>query len=150
TLDVNLTGSFHLAQAAARAMRDNPPGPGGRRGALLFTGSWVQEMPWPEAAAYCASKGGQLMLARVAAQELAAHGITCNLVAPGFVAAGLTRGIYETDPQFQSRVDSTVPLRRLASAEEVAGAFAFLASDDAAYITGTTLVVDGGAGLVRR
>jgi NAD(P)-dependent dehydrogenase (short-subunit alcohol dehydrogenase family) len=120
------------------------------RGALLFTGSWVQQMPWPEAASYCSSKGGQEMLMKVIAQEMAAEGVTCNIVAPGMVYAGLTKAIYDQDPQFRLRTNAALPLERMSTAEEVAGAFAFLASDDGAYITGTTLLVDGGATLVRR
>jgi NAD(P)-dependent dehydrogenase (short-subunit alcohol dehydrogenase family) len=150
TIDVNLVGSFLLAQRAARAMLQNPRGEGGRRGTLLFTGSWVQSMPWPEGSSYCSSKGGQEMLVKVAAQELASHGITCNLVSPGLVYAGLTRKIYDRDALFRKRVDQTVPLGRMSTADEVAGAFLFLAGDDAAYITGTTVLVDGGASLVRR
>ena len=150
TLDVNLSGSFYFARAAAGVMKSNPVGAGGRRGTIVFTGSWVQEMPWPESVAYCASKGGQQMVMRVAAQELASLGITCNIVAPGLVSAGLTRSIYDRDEIFRRRVDVTVPLGRLCGVDEVAGSFAFLCSDDAAYITGTSIVIDGGAGLVRR
>lgn len=150
TLNVNLTGSFLTAQRAARCMLKNPRQKSGRRGAIIFTGSWVQDMPWPQGASYCASKGGQLMLAKIIAQELAPHGITAAVVAPGMVYAGLTKQIYDRDKRFAKLVDNTVPLMRMSSAEEVAGSFIFLASDDGAYITGATVLVDGGASLVRR
>jgi len=150
TLAVNLTGSLLVSQAVARVLLQNPPSETGHRGTILFTGSWVQSMPWPGGTAYCASKGGQEMLMKVAAQELAPHGITCNIIAPGLVYAGLTKVIYDQDAIFRDRVDSTVPLGRMSTAEEVAGAFVFLASMDGNYVTGTTLVVDGGASLVKR
>lgn len=150
-LNVNLTGSFLTAQRGARLMLKNRRHAGtARRGTILFTGSWVQAMPWPQGAGYCTSKGGQLMLAKVIAQELAPHGITAALVAPGMVYAGLTRGIYDRDRRFARQVGKVVPLRRMSTAEEVAGSFLFLASDDGAYITGSTLLVDGGATLGRR
>jgi NAD(P)-dependent dehydrogenase (short-subunit alcohol dehydrogenase family) len=150
TLAVNLTGSFLTAQRAARIMCKNRRKPQGRRGTILFTGSWVQDMPWPNGISYCASKGGQQMLAKVMAQELASSGITVSLVAPGMVYAGLTKRIYDKSKRFARLVDETVPLGRMCSAEEVAGSFLFLASDDASYVTGTTLLIDGGATLVRR
>ena len=150
TLRVNLTGSLLVAQAAARLMMKNPPDKLHRRGVVIFTGSWVQTMPWPEGASYCASKAGQEMLMKVMAQELAPHGINCNIVAPGIVYAGLSRTIYDQNAAFRKRADATIPLGRLSSPEEVAGAFLYLASPDGAYITGTTIVVDGGASLVRR
>jgi NAD(P)-dependent dehydrogenase (short-subunit alcohol dehydrogenase family) len=151
TLAVNLLGSVWFAQAAARQMLKNPPQPKtGKRGVVLFTGSWVQSMPWPEGSSYCASKAAQEMVMKVAAQELASEGITVNVVSPGIVYAGLTKGIYDSDERYRQRADHTIPQGRLCSAEELAGTFAFLASDDAAYITGTTVTVDGGASLVRR
>jgi glucose 1-dehydrogenase len=150
TLAVNLTGSFLVAQAALKIILRNPKIETQRRGTLLFTGSWVQNMPWPEGASYCSSKGGQEMLMKVIAQEMASEAITCNIVAPGMVYAGLTKAIYDQDATFRQRTDAAVPLGRMSTAEEVAGAFAFLASEDAAYITGTTMLVDGGASLVRR
>ncbi|MSU61098.1 MAG: SDR family oxidoreductase [Pedosphaera sp.] len=150
TLNVNLTGSLRVAQAAARLMMKNAPDERKRRGAVIFTGSWVQSMPWPEGGSYCASKAGQEMLMKVMAQELAPHGITCNVVAPGIVYAGLSRAIYDSDAVFRQRANQTIPLGRLCSAEEVAGAFLYLASIDGTYVTGTTIVVDGGASLVRR
>ncbi len=150
TLDVNLTGSLRVAQAAARLMMKNPRDEGKRRGVVIFTGSWVQAMPWPEGGSYCASKAGQEMLMKVMAQELAPHGITCNIVAPGIVYAGLSRSIYDRDALFRQRADQTIPLGRLCSAEEVAGAFLYLASLDGAYVTGSSIVIDGGASLVKR
>jgi NAD(P)-dependent dehydrogenase (short-subunit alcohol dehydrogenase family) len=150
TLEVNLTGSFFIAQAAIKAILRNPKIEHRGRGSILFTGSWVQQMPWPEGASYCSSKGGQEMLMKVIAQEMAPHGITCNMVAPGMVYAGLTRIIYDQDPQFRDRADATIPLGRMSTVEEVAGAFVFLASAEGAYITGTSILVDGGATLVRR
>jgi NAD(P)-dependent dehydrogenase (short-subunit alcohol dehydrogenase family) len=84
------------------------------------------------------------------AQELAPDGINVSLVAPGMVYAGLTKHIYDENKQFAKLVDKLVPLGRMSSAEEVAGSFLFLASDDGAYITGTSLLIDGGATLVRR
>lgn len=150
TLDVNLTGSFLVAQAGLKAMMQNPRKGEGLRGALLFTGSWVQQMPWPQGASYCTSKAGQEMLMKVIAQEMAKNGISCNIVAPGMVYAGLTKKIYDRDPAFRVATDQAVPLGRMSSAEELAGAFAFLASEDAQYVTGTTFLIDGGATLVRR
>jgi NAD(P)-dependent dehydrogenase (short-subunit alcohol dehydrogenase family) len=150
TLAVNLTGSFLPAQRAARIMRKNRRKAHGRRGTILFTGSWVQDMPWPNGASYCTSKAGQQMLAKVAAQELASEGIAVSLVAPGIVYAGLTKGIYDRNETFAKLVDKTVPVGRMCSADEVAGSFLFLASDDGAYITGTSVLIDGGATLVRR
>jgi 3-oxoacyl-[acyl-carrier protein] reductase len=150
TLAVNLTGSFLTAQRAARVMRKNRRRAHGRRGTILFTGSWVQDMPWPSGTSYCTSKAGQEMMAKVMAQELAAEGIAVSLVAPGMVYAGLTKRIYDKNKKFAKLVDKTVPMGRMCSAEEVAGSFLFLASDDGAYVTGTTLLIDGGATLVRR
>ncbi len=149
-IDLNLTGSFFFAQAAARVMLKNKRRLNKPRGAVIFTGSWVQEFPWPRCINYLASKGGQEMVMKGMAQELAAQGINCNLVAPGFVATGETQKHYTHDPIFREQVDTTVPLERLVSPEELAGTFAFLASDDAAYITGQSLFVDGGASLVKR
>jgi glucose 1-dehydrogenase len=150
TLSVNLTGSLLVAQAAARLFLKNSPKAKNHRGTIILTGSWVQDLPWPEGGSYCVSKAGQEMLMKVMAQEFAGQGITCNLVSPGIVYAGLSKAIYDRDPTYRRRADSTAPLGRLCSPEEVAGTFLYLASSDAHYITGTTILVDGGASLVRR
>jgi len=144
THNVNLFGSFLVAQSAAKLMVRNRKRVHGRRGTILFTGSWVQEMPWPEGASYCSSKGGQLMLMRIMAQELAEFGINVNIVAPGIVYAGLSKKIYDSNRTFRKRVDRTIPLGRLCSADEVAGSFVFLAGEAGAYITGQSIVITVG------
>ena len=141
-LGVNLTGAFNLAQAAARILVAR-----GRGGRILFTGSWVQEVPWPEIAAYSVSKAGVRMLARSFARELAQHGILVNVLAPGIVNAGLAGRQLATEPHYARRVEKAIPLARLQTAAQVAKAMAFLCSADADYITGSVLLADGGASL---
>jgi NAD(P)-dependent dehydrogenase (short-subunit alcohol dehydrogenase family) len=141
-LDVNLGGCFNVGQIAARLMAGRH-----RPGLILFTGSWVGEIPWPEIAPYCVSKAGVRMLARSMARELAVHKIRVNVVAPGIVFAGMARKQYETDPTYARRASIVVPLGELGTAEQVAQATAFLCSPEAAYMTGSVLLVDGGASL---
>src|SRR5439155_9729594 len=143
-LDVNLTGCFNTGQAAARLMVER-----GRPGLILFTGSWVGEIPWPEISAYCVSKAGVRMLARSMARELASRGIRVNVVAPGIVMAGMARQQYETDPDYARRASVVIPLGEFGTAEQIAKATAFLCSPDAEYMTGSVLLVDGGASLFR-
>ena len=141
-LDVNLTGCFNVGQAAARLMVER-----GTTGRIIFTGTWVQEVPWPEIAAYSATKAGVRMLAKSMARELAAHKILVNVVAPGIVYAGLAKHQMETEPQYARRVRHVIPLGDLQTAEQVAKAAAFLCSTGADYMTGAVLLVDGGLSL---
>lgn len=141
-MDVNLTGCFNVAQSAARLMVKQ--GTGGR---ILFTGSWVQEVPWPEISAYSVSKAGVRMLARSMARELAVHNILVNVIAPGIVNAGLAKKQMETEPQYLRRIQHVIPLGRAQRAEEVAQATAFLCSSAASYMTGSVLLADGGCSL---
>lgn len=141
-LDVNLTGCFNTAQAAARLMVAR--GTGGR---IVLTGSWVGAVPWPEIAAYSVSKAGLAMLARSMAKELAPHGVLVNVVAPGIVAAGLAKWQFEHEPAYAARASKAIPLGVPQTAEQVARVAAFLCSPDADYITGTTLLADGGCSL---
>jgi NAD(P)-dependent dehydrogenase (short-subunit alcohol dehydrogenase family) len=141
-LEINLTGCFNLGQAAAAIMVER--GTGGR---IIFTGSWVQDVPWPEIAAYSASKAGLRMLARSMARELAPHRILVNVLAPGIVDAGLARRQLQTEPQYARRVAKAIPLGELQTAEQVARAMAFLCSQDADYMTGSVLLADGGCSL---
>jgi NAD(P)-dependent dehydrogenase (short-subunit alcohol dehydrogenase family) len=154
-LDLNLTGNFHLGQAAARIMtgQESLPRPGcerGVRGKILFNGSWCQDLPWPEGCCYGVAKAGLAFLARAMAQELAVHGIRVNVVAPGIIMAGLSKVCYETDPKFGPRASAAIPLREFGTPEQCADAFLFLSSDESDYITGVSLLVDGGASLPRR
>jgi NAD(P)-dependent dehydrogenase (short-subunit alcohol dehydrogenase family) len=141
-LDINLTGAFNVAQAAARLMVAR-----GRGGRILFSGSWVQDVPWPELAAYSVSKAGLRMLARSLARELAQHEILVNVLAPGIVDAGLARRQLATEPQYARRVAKAIPLGRLQTPEQVARAMAFLCSPDADYLTGSVLLADGGCSI---
>jgi NAD(P)-dependent dehydrogenase (short-subunit alcohol dehydrogenase family) len=155
TMDLNLTGQFHVGQAAARIMaRQEPvPMPGcerGVRGKILFNGSWVGQMPWAEGCSYAVAKAGLSTMVKAMANELAVHGIRVNVMAPGIVMAGLSKQCYETDPKFGPRTQSVIPLREFGTVEQCADAFLFLASDESDYITGTTLLVDGGASIPRR
>lgn len=154
-LDLNLTGNFHIGQAAARIMVKQKPlrRPGcsrGVRGKILFNSSWVQDTPWPEGCCYGVSKAGLQLMAKAMAHELAAHGIRVNLVSPGIILAGLSKVCYETDPNFGPRATAAIPLREFGTPDQCADAFVFLASDESDYITGTSLLVDGGASLPRR
>ena len=141
-LDVNVTGCFNIGQAAARLMAAR-----GTRGQIVFTGSWVGEIPWPEISAYSVSKAGVRMLARSMARELAGVGIRVNVVAPGIVMAGMARRQYESDPDYARRASVVIPLGEFGTAEQVAKAVGFLCSPDAEYMTGSVLLVDGGASL---
>jgi NAD(P)-dependent dehydrogenase (short-subunit alcohol dehydrogenase family) len=143
-IDVNLTGVFLFVQATARKMVAR-----GRGGAILVTGSWVQDVPSVDNTAYCVSKSGAAMLARCAALELGEHQIRVNVLAPGIVNAGMARRQIEVDPAFARKATTGLPLGRLQTAEQIAKAAAYLCSDDAESTTGTTLLVDGGASLFK-
>jgi NAD(P)-dependent dehydrogenase (short-subunit alcohol dehydrogenase family) len=150
TLNVNLMGCFHVAQLAARVMNAQQPDAHGVRGKILFTGSWVQDLPWPEGTSYIVSKAGIKALARNMAQELAARGIRVNVVAPGIVMAGLSKQVYETDPAYGPRATAAIPLGEFGTADQVADAFAFMCGPASNYMTGSVLLVDGGCSLVKR
>lgn len=141
-VDVNLTGCFNVAQSAARLMVQR-----GKGGRVIFTGTWVMDIPWPEISAYSATKAGVKMLARSMARELAAHKILVNVIAPGIVYAGLAKHQMETEPQYLRRIQHVIPLGRPQQAEEVAQATAFLCSSAASYMTGSVLLADGGCSL---
>ena len=136
-LDVNLTGTFLCIQEAARVMARS----GG--GAVVVTAS--TNAFWVEAnlAAYNASKGGVVALVRTAALDLAAYGIRVNAVEPGVVRTRLAAFVTE-DPEAAADYLKRIPLNRFAEPADVADAILFLASKEAAYITGQTLVLDGG------
>jgi NAD(P)-dependent dehydrogenase (short-subunit alcohol dehydrogenase family) len=142
TLDVNLTANFNLGQAAARHFIEHKT-----PGRIVFTGSWVGSVPWPEITAYTVSKAGLEMLAKQMARELAVHGIRVNVVAPGIVRAGLAGELLKTDPVYTKRAGKVVPLGEFQTASQVADVVGFLCSAAGEYITGTVLLADGGCSL---
>ena len=141
-LDINLTGCFNVGQAAARLMVSR-----GSAGRIIFTGSWVGNIPWPEDSAYSVSKAGVKMLAKSMARELSSKGILVNVIAPGIVDAGLAAQVMKTDPGFRTQAERVIPLGKLSTADQVAKATAFLCSEDSDYMTGSVLLVDGGCSL---
>jgi NAD(P)-dependent dehydrogenase (short-subunit alcohol dehydrogenase family) len=135
-LSVNLTGVFNVAQQAARHMVQR-----GGSGVILQMASTNAFLGHKFYADYNATKAGVAQLTRTMALELAPH-IRVNAVAPGYVMTPMQRAEY-TDEMFEE-VNQKIPLRRHAQPEEIAGLFAYLASDDAAYITGQVYAIDGG------
>lgn len=135
-LGTNLKGVVFCGQAAARAMMRL-----GIPGRIINTASTYSEVCAPNTAAYSASKGGVRMLTKVMAVELGTHGITVNAVAPGWIRTGMNP---LTDPDRLARIMPGIPLGRVGTPRDIAGAVLFLASDDGAYVTGTTIFVDGG------
>src|SRR5712692_3250436 len=137
-LDTNLAGAYRVAKRAVRGMMRM------RRGRLIFISSVVGLYGSAGQANYAASKAGLVGLARSLARELGSRGITSNVVAPGFVDSDMTAGLPEDR---KAAILAAVPLGRYAAADEVAAAVAFLAGQDAAYITGAVIPVDGGLGM---
>ncbi len=134
-LQVNLTGAFNLVRAAARPMMK------ARGGAIVNLTSVVGEMGNAGQAAYAATKAGLIGLTKSVARELASRSIRVNAVAPGYIETDMTAALPEAAKQ---KLMEMIPLARLGSAEDVAHAVAWLASDEASYVTGEVLRVNGG------
>ncbi|MBO1766508.1 beta-ketoacyl-ACP reductase [Allobranchiibius sp. GilTou38] len=137
-LDTNLTGAFRCARRASKGMLKL------KRGRIIFISSVVGLYGAPGQANYAASKAGLVGLARSITRELGKRGITANVVAPGFIDTDMTRAL--PDKQ-QAEYLAAIPAGRFAEPEEVARVVRFLASDDAAYISGAVVPVDGGLGM---
>jgi glucose 1-dehydrogenase len=138
---VDLKGPFHCTQIAAKLMLRQ-----GRGGRLIHIGSTGSLLPAPEQAAYCIAKAGLRMLSRIAALELASSGITSNLLCPQGAVTDINRDLL-SDPEMMAKLEAALPMGRLARVEEIAAAVAFLASDEAAYISGAELLHDGAASI---
>jgi 3-oxoacyl-[acyl-carrier protein] reductase len=137
-LDANLTGAWRVTQRATRGMMK------ARFGRLIYISSVVGLMGAPGQANYAASKAGLIGLARSVARELGGRGVTANVIAPGYVDTDMTADLSD---KRREEMMAAIPVGRTAKPEEIAKAVAFLASDDAAYITGAVLPVDGGVGM---
>jgi glucose 1-dehydrogenase len=136
----NLTGVFLCLREAGKVMVD-------AGGGVIVNMSSVHEfIPWPGYAHYCASKRAMKLLMQTAARELAEHHIRVVNVAPGAIITPINQSVLD-DPEAKQEVESEIPLGRMGSAEEIAAAVAWLASDEASYVTGTTTIVDGGMSL---
>jgi 3-oxoacyl-[acyl-carrier protein] reductase len=136
-LETNLTGAFRLVRHASRGMLRQ------RRGRIVLVSSVVALLGSPGQANYAASKAGLVGLARSLARELGSRGITTNVVAPGYVETDMTAAL---PAEQQEAYRAQIPLRRFASPAEVAGAVTWLASEQAGYVTGAVIPVDGGLG----
>jgi glucose 1-dehydrogenase len=141
-LNVNLRGSFLLAQAVARHMVGRVKA-GGSAGAIINMSSVNAVFAIANQVPYCVSKGGINQLTKVMALSLAPHGIRVNAIGPGSVMTDMLASV-NADPAAKSRILSRTPLGRIGQPAEIASIAAFLASDDASYITGQTIYADGG------
>jgi len=138
-LDVNLKGYFLCSQAVAKVMVKQ-----GVKGRIIAVSSISAEFGGSSQAHYCASKAGINLLVKSMAISLGPHGITCNAVLPGTVETDMNRHVL-VDPEVRDYWSTRTPLGRLGTPEDIAGPALFFAGDDAAWCTGTLLVVDGGA-----
>ncbi len=138
-LEVNLTAAFRLIRASLRGMMKR------RWGRIVGITSVVGVTGNPGQANYAASKAGMIGMSKSLAQEVASRGITVNCVAPGFIETAMTEGLGE--PQ-REKLLGAIPVGRLGSSGDVAACVAFLASDEAAYVTGQTLHVNGGMAMI--
>jgi len=137
-LDTNLKGAFFVTQAFVRHRMDVK-----QPGKIINISSVHEELPFPHFTSYCASKGGMKMMMRNLSIELAPYGITINDIAPGAIETPINTQLLN-DPVKLKALLANIPLGRLGQTSDVAGVAAFLASNDSDYITGATIVVDGG------
>ncbi|MFV0493564.1 3-oxoacyl-ACP reductase FabG1 [Mycobacterium sp.] len=137
-IDTNLTGAFRVAQRAARSMQRK------KFGRMIFIGSVSGSWGIGNQTNYAASKAGVIGMARSIARELSKVNVTANVVAPGYIDTDMTRAL---DERSQAGALDFIPAKRIGTAAEVAGVVSFLASEDASYVSGAVIPVDGGMGM---
>jgi glucose 1-dehydrogenase len=140
-LSTNLTGAFLCMREAGKVMVET-----GAKGVIVNMSSVHEFIPWPGFAHYCASKGGMKLLMETAARELADKHIRLVNIAPGAIVTPINKFVLD-DPEQKHAVEGEIPLGRMGQPEEIASTVAWVASDEASYVTGTTIVVDGGMSL---
>ena len=138
-IDVNMTSTFKLAQAVQRGMMK------ARSGRIINVASVVGVTGNPGQCNYVASKAGMIGWSKAMAAEVASRGITVNCVAPGFIATAMTDAL--NDDQ-KSKINATIPAGKMGASDDIASAVVFLASDEAGYVTGTTMHVNGGMAMI--
>ena len=137
-INTNLMGSLRVARRSVKTMMKN------RKGRIIFIGSVVGLLGSPGQMVYASTKAGLIGAARSLAREVGSRGVTVIVVAPGYVDTDMTNDL---EPARKEMITANTPLGRTASASEIAGVVRFLASDDASYITGAVIPVDGGLGM---
>lgn len=138
-IDVNLTAAFRLSRAAIKGMMKR------RYGRVISISSIVGTTGNPGQANYCASKAGLVGMTKAMAQEVGSRGITLNCVAPGFIATAMTDALNEDQ---KNTINAKIPAQRMGTPDEIAAAVVYLASDEASYVTGQTLHVNGGMAMI--
>lgn len=138
-IDVNMTSTFKLAKAVQRGMMKR------RSGRIINIASVVGVTGNPGQTNYVASKAGMIGWSKAMAQEVASRGITINCIAPGFIATAMTDAL--NDEQ-KDKINSTIPAGKMGASEDIAGATVYLASDEAGYVTGQTIHVNGGMAMI--
>ena len=149
-IDLNLNGPVECCQVALRLMLTQPRGDTGVRGKILFTGTQCQQRPEHGGVAYQVSKRALPRFMEQLAYDYAADGILANMVVPGILNAGLTRRVVlSSRPELAQTLVARIPIGEFGTAEQVAGAYAYLCSSDSDYMTGACLTIDGGCVLGR-
>ena len=138
-IDVNMTATFKLAQAVQRGMMKR------RYGRIINIASIVGVTGNPGQCNYVASKAGMIGWSKAMAAEIASRGITVNCIAPGFIATAMTDAL--NDDQ-KASINATIPMQKMGTSEDIAAAVAYLASDEAGYVTGSTIHVNGGMAMI--
>ncbi len=138
-IDVNMTATFKLAKAVQRGMMKR------RHGRIINIASIVGVTGNPGQCNYVASKAGMIGWSKAMAQEIASRGITVNCIAPGFIATAMTDAL--NDDQ-KAKINATIPAGKMGTSEDIAAAAAYLASDEAGYVTGQTIHVNGGMAMI--